>query len=118
MDLDSAQIANGWFLAVVATWRVGLYLNFLVKVAKLSVFRILVATLLPLTAIIVSLATLNLEHVVFEFMSGIRPEERSPNDKAYLFIWLLSIFAYVTFPISLCLYLIAVFKNPGNRNDA
>jgi len=36
--------------------------------------------LLPIALIVVALAALNLEHVVFEFMSGIRPEQQAGNE--------------------------------------
>lgn len=78
---DVARAANAWFLAIVATWRVALLAVFLKRAAGLSPG--VVVAMLPLTIIVVSLSMLNLEHVVFDFMSGIGENERSPNDAAY-----------------------------------
>lgn len=104
MSLKSAQIANAWFLAIVAIWRVALYIRFLVTVARLSNFKIIVATLLPLSAIVASLAALNLEHVVFDIMAGIREENSSPYDTAYMIVFWLTIIAYFVFPVTAIAY--------------
>lgn len=119
MSLKHAQQANATFLALVAVWRVALYMVFLTRVARLGAFRIIVATLLPLSAIIVALAGLNLEHVVFDIMAGIREESASPNDIAYTVVFTLSLFAYIGFPVTLLLYLFAIFHNrKGNSENA
>ena len=52
-----------WFLGVVATWRVALLAWFLRSIALLPALSIVVATLLPLTLIVVTLTILNLEHL-------------------------------------------------------
>lgn len=108
--LEVAQSANVWFLLVVAVWRVALYVKFLRGAAGFDWFRTFVATLLPLSIIVASLAVLNLEHVVFDLMSGIRPEDRSPNDSAYSIVFMMTLFAYVAFPVTALCYLIAVYR--------
>lgn len=95
---DAARAANAWFLAVVAGWRVALFVVFLRRVAALSVGAVLVGTLLPLAIIVIALSILNLEHVVFNLMSGIRPEDRSPNDSAYSIVVMLSLLSWVSAP--------------------
>lgn len=110
MSLEAAQSANAWFLAVVATWRVALLVWFLNRLAGLKGFTIVVATLLPLALIVVALAALNLEHVVFELMSGIRPEERSPNDASYLVVATLALFSFLASPILAAAYLWLVYR--------
>lgn len=63
---------------------------FLWRVGGLSPGAIAVGTLLPLTIIVVALSALNLEHVVFELMGGLRSPHRSGNDTAYWIVILLS----------------------------
>jgi hypothetical protein len=98
LTLEQAQSANASFLAAVALWRVALYAVFLRRAGGLSILYTAVATLLPLVLIIFTLAVLNLEHVVFELMSGIRPEDRSPNDSAYGVVFLLAYLSLLTAP--------------------
>ncbi len=102
---DAARTANAWFLGLVALWRVALLVAFLRRVAALTVLRIAVGTLLPLTAIVVALAALNLEHVVFNLMSGIAPENRSPNDTAYQIVINLALISMLLLPVVALLYL-------------
>ena len=110
MSLPVAQAANAWFLATVAAWRVGLLVWFLRRLAGLSGVTIIVATLLPLCLIVVALALLNLEHVVFELMAGIRPEQRSSNDTSYAVVTLLAGFSVVAAPILLLAYVYLVYR--------
>lgn len=104
MSLESAQLANVWFLAVVAIWRVALLLNYLKNVAGLSGLCVLVATLLPLTIIVTVLAALNLEHVVFKIMAGLEDHERSANDSAYSILLLITYFSVIISPVLLTMY--------------
>jgi hypothetical protein len=110
-----AREVNAWFLGVVAAWRVGLFAMFLRRVAGLSWVAVVVATLLPLTVIVFALVALNLEHVVFELMSGIREEDRSPNDDAYFVVFLLAAASIWAAPILAVVYLILV---ANTRNAA
>ena len=70
MSMENAQGTNVIFLAVVATWRVGLLVAFLRRAAGLTRAGVAVATLLPLTIIVTALVVLNLEKAVFEIMGG------------------------------------------------
>ena len=117
MDLAHAQKTNAVFLGIVAAWRVALYVKFLYSSAKLSIFRIIVATLLPLTAIVFVLSCLNLEHVVFEIMAGIREPDKSPHDTAYIIIFALGMLSSVTFPVTFILYLIAITASRFDTAD-
>ncbi len=116
MSLGAAQTTNAWFLAIVATWRVALLAWYLRSVAALPTGRIVIATLLPLALIVVALATLNLEHVVFNIMAGISPEDRSANDMAYGIVSMLALLSFVTAPVLLGAYLYAIFRawTPGD----
>jgi hypothetical protein len=115
MSLESAQRANVWFLAIVATWRVALLLKYLNSVAGLSGLRVIVATLLPLTLIVTVLTVLNLEHVVFKLMAGLEEHEKSANDTAYTILVLITYFSVMASPILLAMYGWFIYK--GRRND-
>jgi len=110
MSLESAQLANVWFLAVVAIWRVALLFKYLKSVANLSGLCVLVATLLPLTLIVVILTSLNLEHVVFKIMAGLEGNEKSANDNAYFFLMLITYFSVMASPVLLSLYGWFIYK--------
>lgn len=104
MPLRTAQAVNAWFLAIVAAWRVGLLFAFLRRAAGLSGFTILIGALVTLVVIVNALAFLNLEHVVFEIMAGIRDQDRSGNDSAYAFVWLVSVLSILLAPFLLAAY--------------
>ncbi|MFN7781289.1 MAG: hypothetical protein ACK5PG_00935 [Lysobacterales bacterium] len=110
MSGEAALAANAWFLGIVASWRVALLLVFLKRDAGLRAWEAIVACLLPLALIVVSLALLNLEHVVFNLMSGIRAEDRSVNDAAYLVVLTLSYFSFLASPLLAIAYLWLVFR--------
>jgi hypothetical protein len=100
-SLDTANSLNVLFLAIVATWRVALLVFFLRCLGELDRFSIVVATLLPLTLIIVTLTVLNLEKAVFDFMGGVR--EGTASDASYGILFLLSFFSILLFlPLLLC----------------
>jgi hypothetical protein len=105
MSLEAAQLANAWFLGVVATWRVALLGWYLRASAGLSAIAVVVATLLPLVLIVFVLTLLNLEHVAFDLMAGIRPEERSANDTAYTVVMMLTYFSMLASPVLLLAYI-------------
>jgi cellulose synthase/poly-beta-1,6-N-acetylglucosamine synthase-like glycosyltransferase len=104
LPLAAAQSANAWFLAIVAAWRVGLLFWFMRFVCRLPWLIVPIAALLPLAAIVVSLSLLNLEHVVFDLMAGIRSEDAGPNDIAYQVVAMLGILAYLGAPILVIAY--------------
>lgn len=95
--LATATTLNVWFLAVVALWRVALLAFYLRRGLALDWIRSVLALLLPLAAIIGALAALNLEHVVFRFMAGLRDDERSADDGAHAVVVLLHFIAMPLF---------------------
>lgn len=117
VEMSAAQSINAWFLAVVAIWRVALYVRFLWKGAGLEPLQVFVATVLPLSVIVASLAYLNLEHVIFELMAGIRPEDVSPHEGAYIIVYILGFIAYLTFPITLGMYLFQIYRQYKPKTD-
>lgn len=110
LPLETAQSVNVWFLAIVAAWRVALLFVFLQRVAGLATETVFVATLLPLALIIVALSALNLEHVVFQIMAGIRPAQQTGNDQAYYVVMLLSLFSVLASPFLLIGYAMLVYR--------
>ena len=120
MPLPAAQSVNGWFLLIVASWRVILLVLFLKRAAGLSGFAIVVAALLPLTIIITALGILNLEHVVFNIMAGNGgPPPRSGNDKAYSIIFLLTLVSMIALPGLLAAYIVlAIQRHRAQRHGA
>ena len=109
-SLDTAQVLNVWFLAVVATWRVVLLFKYLKHSAKLRGGVIMVAALLPLTVIVVALTVLNLEHVVFQVMAGISENDRSGNDAAYSVLFVITTFSMFAFPLLVVAYLAMIYS--------
>jgi len=114
VDLKAAQSINAWFLGIVAIWRVALLFRYLVSSAKLHWFIVTIVSVLLLSGIVVTLTLLNLEHVVFDLMAGIRKENASPNDAAYLVVLSLAFISLWAFPVALVLYLGAVVRR---QND-
>ena len=104
MSLERAQATNAWFLGIVALWRVALFLRYLLTVARLHWFVVITVATLLLSGIVFVLAILNLEHVVFDLMAGIRPEDASPNDTAYLIVFGLAFWSLYAFPAALLVY--------------
>lgn len=89
VGVEAAASANVWFLAIVATWRVLLLGRFL-RAAGLSTASSVVACLLPITGIVTALTFMNLHHVVFSVMAGLRDEPVNPHAGAYFVLMLLT----------------------------
>ena len=104
-SIDMAITINGWFLAVVALWRVSLFFFYLRRQARLSWLYTEVVGLLFLTIIVTTLFMLNLERVVFDVMGGLRETQKSANDGAYGILFLLTALSYVLFIPSFLAYL-------------
>lgn len=109
---QSATLTNGWFLAIVALWRVLLYLGFL-KRSGLTDSTTMILGLLPLALIVVALTALNLEHAVFEFMGGNKPGTSS--DGAFVVVILLSYLAILSSPFLILGYLGLIWLTIRNR---
>ena len=104
-SIQTANGVNSIFLVVVSAWRVALLVFFLRRVGRLELGSALIATLVPITLIIVALTILNLERVVFNFMGGF--VDRSPNDGPYILLVFLTYFAVLLF-VPLVLAYVAV----------
>jgi hypothetical protein len=101
----SARMANLWFLAVVAFWRMALYAVYLKRYAGLKLLPLVVQLLLPVSAIVFALSALNLEHAVFDIMSGVRRETTSA-DEAYMLVILMTILSVYVAPLLFLLYVV------------
>lgn len=87
-SLPVADSINVWFLAVVAIWRLCLLYFFLARFTRLSSVNIVVITLMPICLIISTLTALNLDHVVYNIMTGIN--HPSANDSSYFILLILT----------------------------
>lgn len=115
-DLETANSINMFFLLIVAVWRLSLLFYFLRVFAKLDWFSVISATLFPVMFIVATLTILNLDRVVFGGMAGI--VEESPNDGAYLILFVITLFSVLAFPVVLACYLAAIFLNNRRlKND-
>lgn len=115
-SLDTANGLNVLFLAIVATWRVALLVFFLRRLGGLGRFSVLVATLLPLTLLVVALTVLNLEKAVFDFMGGVR--EGTASDASYGILFLLSFFSILLFiPLLLCYTALVVYARRDAKDE-
>ncbi len=108
LDLNTAKTVNAWFLGIVAAWRVALLLRYLLVSAKLGWIPVVIVSVLLLSGIVVTLSLLNLEHVVFDLMAGIRDEDASANDVAYVIVVTLAFSSIYAFPVALLAYVGAV----------
>jgi hypothetical protein len=105
MNFSAASQVNAIFLLVVAAWRVILLILFLSRAAKLNEFEVFVCSFLPMTLIVTLLTSLNLEQAVFDLMAGLRPEQATVNDLAYLVLLMITSFSILTFIPLLLAYL-------------
>ncbi len=93
MTLKAANETNLYFLGIVALWRLGLWIHYLRRCGLFSGAATFVAATLPLAFIFIALVEMNLHHVVFNIMGGIRDADKSSQDTAYGVLWLLSLLA-------------------------
>lgn len=106
VSLGEANSINAMFLGIVAAWRVALFVFFMRRLGELDWFAVTVATLLPLTLIVVTLTILNLDKVVFDLMGG--RTNPSPNDSAYEVLMTLSYLSILLFvPLVVCYLVLA-----------
>jgi hypothetical protein len=113
--IETANTINVWFLAIVATWRLGLLYYFLKHFTRLSSGNILTVTLMPICLIITTLTALNLHRVVFNIMGGNR--NPTPHDGAYtVLIFLTVISVILTLPL-LIAYGIGIYNRQQDRKS-
>lgn len=117
VSLATANSVNAMFLLIVASWRVALLIFLLKRVGELKWPSMVVATLLPLTLIVVTLSVLNLDKVVLDLMGGI--QNPSPNDAAYAVLLMLSYFSILMFvPLVITYAIIVALRLAASRRSA
>lgn len=117
LSLGEARLLNIYFLAIVAMWRVALLFNYLRFSAKLPKLCILVAGTLPIVLIIIGLTILNLEHVVFNIMGGLRPGDESSNDGVYSILIYITVISVFTAPVLFLIYGILCVSRSKSESD-
>lgn len=97
-SIQTANSINVWFLAIVALWRLALLFYFFRIYTGLNIANIITVTLMPICLIISILTVLNLNHVVFNLMGGIR--DPNPHDSSYsILIVLTAVSVALTAPL-------------------
>lgn len=107
----SNQVANNmnvWFLAIVALWRLALLFYFLKKITQLNLMNIITVTLMPICLIISVLTLLNLHHVVFMVMGGIRTPN-SYDDSYSILVILTAVSMLLSIPLMIA-YGVGIYK--------
>lgn len=97
MTLEEANARNLQFLLIVALWRVVLWGHYVRRHGWLGSAQVVAITFMPLAVILMTLVTLNLHHVVFDIMGGIRNADKSSQDAAFRTMFVLS---YLSIPVS------------------
>jgi hypothetical protein len=106
MTLATANAVNGWFLTIIAIWRLALLFFFLKRYTGL--YDIWTITLMPICVIVTVLSVLNLQNVVFEIMGGFR--NPSANDSSFTIVMLLSWVSILASVPLLILYIAAIVE--------
>jgi hypothetical protein len=104
MEREEAASMNLHFLQIVALWRLALLVLYLRRAVRLKVGVCFVAVLLPMSGLVMALALLNLEHVVFELMGGMRDSDRTSADLSYQFVFVLGMMSMPVFKITFCVW--------------
>src|SRR4029450_7438478 len=98
---------------IIATWRLALLIFFLRRLARLQWSKAVVATLLPLCIIVVTIAWLNPERVVFNLMGDVT--QQSADETAYFFLVGLSYLAMIMFLPLFIAYVVMVVQSVSAR---
>ncbi len=115
ISIQSANVINVGFLAVVAAWRLGLLFFFIKKATTLSDGIIMTVTLLPICLIITALTVLNLHRVVFDLMAGRR--NPTPHDDTYVVLIFLTVASAILVGPLLISYFIGIYKARKRKNN-
>jgi len=78
---------------------------------------VLVASLLPLTLVVVALTWLNLEKAVFALMAGLSERTPTANDGTFAVLQWLSLFAVLLFVPLLVFYLVLIVLNRTTKQS-
>jgi hypothetical protein len=114
MTLEAANITNLRFLGLVAVWRLALWMHYLRRFGQFRGWMVACAAAVPLAAIFITLTELNLHHVVFNIMGGIREADKTSQDAAFQTLWLLGV---LSVPVSFVAFLGWVSMVLQSRRD-
>ena len=113
LNVGDAAILNLAFLAVVAAWRVSLWVPFVHRYSGLSAWNTFLSLSLPLLAVIMALTVLNLARGIIPIMAGMRdPTAEDLVGGIFLVLGVLSVYAFVPM---LILYLVQVCRMPDKH---
>lgn len=106
--IQLANKINVWFLAIVAFWRLCLLFRFLKVFTRLDISDIVTITFMPVCVIISVLTMLNLHHVVFNIMGGVR--QPTPHDASYGVLMVLTGFSMLAVIPLLFSYIFSIYQ--------
>jgi hypothetical protein len=115
--METARTLNVLALFVVASWRVALLVFYLRRHGGLTMTASVVATLLPIVAIVCTLTLLNLERAAFATMGGLRGEPTA-NDTAYAYLTLLAMLSFTLLPVLFIVYVVVCVRARRRVSDA
>jgi hypothetical protein len=116
LPFEAARQINIWFLVIVAIWRVALLFQYLMRSSRLGIAGSLIGGLLPLSLVVVILAMLNLQHVTFDIMSGVKTAGTTGMEATYSIILALTVLSFAILPISLLGYFYLIYRRrPGQQ---
>lgn len=115
-DLKTGNVINLTFLLVVSVWRLSLYGTYLIRFGRCGLLTMVGLVLLPVCLIVSSLAALNLHHVVFNIMGGIRDADKSVHDASYEILWVLTFFSFPVTVVAGVWWLFATIFKGLSRN--
>jgi hypothetical protein len=118
LPFEAARLINIWFLVIVAIWRVALLFHYLMRSAQLGIAGSLIGGLLPLSLVVVILAMLNLQHVTFDIMAGVKTEGTTGMEATYSIILALTVLSFAIFPFSLLGYFYLIYRRRPDQPPA
>jgi hypothetical protein len=100
-----------WFLPFEAA-------HYLMRSAQLGIAGSLIGGLLPLSLVVVILAMLNLQHVTFDIMAGVKTEGTTGMEATYSIILALTVLSFAIFPFSLLGYFYLIYRRRPDQPPA
>ena len=109
-ELETARSLNLALLALVATWRVALYVRLAWEVARVRGLELLVVTLLPLSGVVFGLTVSGMLLGVFQLMAG-NESSTTTAESRYEVILALGMASLVLGPVLLITWLVLVARS-------
>lgn len=107
-SVETSNLLNVIFLAIVAAWRLMMLYHFLKVFTRLGIGNIVTITLMPICLIITTLTILNLHRVVFDIMGGQR--NPTPHDGAYAVLVFLTVVSALLIVPLLIAYGVGIYQ--------